>query len=102
MTAIYSPVSADSHVVEPPHCYIDFISPRYRDRAPHVETLVGGGEVFVAEGLKRPLNLAKIAAAGWSLEELKKSRGRFDEIATGSWDPVARLQDQDRDGIAAE
>lgn len=98
----YKPVSADSHVVEPPRCYVDFIDPAFRDRAPHVVTTPEGGEVYVAEGLKAPLNLAKIASAGWTLDQLRKSRGRFDEIYPGSWDPLARLADQDRDGIEAE
>ena len=38
-------VSADSHVIEPPGCYVDHIDPRFRDRAPHVETGPNGGAV---------------------------------------------------------
>ena len=29
-------ISADSHIVEPPNCYVDFIEPKFRDRAPRV------------------------------------------------------------------
>jgi uncharacterized protein len=96
------PISADSHVVEPPHCYEAFIDPAFRNRAPRVVRNDEGAEFFAAEGLKSPLNLAKIASAGWSLEQMKKSQGRFDELYRGSWDGHARLADQDRDGIAAE
>jgi predicted TIM-barrel fold metal-dependent hydrolase len=67
-----------------------------------VITTEEGAEFYVAEGLTGPLNLAKIASAGWSLEQMKKSRGRFDEIYRGSWDGKARLADQDRDGVAGE
>lgn len=29
-------ISADSHVSEPPNCYIDHIAPAFRERAPRV------------------------------------------------------------------
>ena len=27
-------ISAYSHIAEPPNCYLDFIDPKFRDRAP--------------------------------------------------------------------
>ena len=30
------PISADSHITEPPNCYKDYIDPKYRDEAPGV------------------------------------------------------------------
>jgi hypothetical protein len=27
------PISADSHIAEPPNCYVDYIDPAYRDEA---------------------------------------------------------------------
>ena len=30
------PISADSHITEPPNCYRDHIDPAFRERAPHV------------------------------------------------------------------
>ena len=33
------PISADSHITEPPNCYIDHIDPKFRDRAPHMKRL---------------------------------------------------------------
>ena len=41
------PISADSHITEPPNCYVDYIDPKYRDVAPRVETGPAGGAVFV-------------------------------------------------------
>ena len=32
----YKPISADSHVTEPPNCYTDYIDPKWRDVAPHM------------------------------------------------------------------
>jgi uncharacterized protein len=31
---IKKPISADSHITEPPNCYSDYIDPKFRERAP--------------------------------------------------------------------
>ena len=63
----YPMISADSHVTEPPNAYIDNIDPAYRDRAPHLEHVEGAGDMFVIEGLKVPIPLGIVAAAGKEL-----------------------------------
>ena len=35
----WRPISADSHITEPPNCYIDNIDPAWRDRAPRLVDL---------------------------------------------------------------
>lgn len=40
-------ISADSHIVEPPNCYIDYIEPKYREVAPHVERHPSGRDIYV-------------------------------------------------------
>ena len=60
----YPIISADSHITEPPDCYVDRIDPRYRDRSPH---LVDGGErgdVFVIPGMAFKVPVGLVAAAG--------------------------------------
>ena len=40
-------ISADSHITEPPNCYIDYIDPKFRDIAPKIvrdEAKVAGAE----------------------------------------------------------
>ena len=32
----WRPISADSHITEPPHCYVDNIDPAFRERAPRL------------------------------------------------------------------
>ncbi len=54
---IKKPISSDSHITEPPNCYIDFIDPKYRDRAPHIVDDGKGGDAFLVEGVKRPVNV---------------------------------------------
>lgn len=100
MTA--KPISADSHVTEPPHCYVDHIDPLFRDRAPRLVHSETYGDTFVVDGLDQPIPMGLVAAAGKDPRELRMGGAKFAELHRGGWDPLARLADQDRDGIAAE
>ena len=40
------PISADSHITEPPNLYIDYIEAKYKDTAPHVVDDPDRGEVY--------------------------------------------------------
>jgi len=98
-------ISADSHITEPPNCYVDFIERRYKDTAPRMvpDPRAGEtGEVFVVEGFAEPLALGLVAAAGKDPKTLKIGGSHFSDLHRGGWDPKARLADQDRDGILAE
>jgi predicted TIM-barrel fold metal-dependent hydrolase len=98
----WRPISADSHITEPPNCYVDNIDPSWRDRAPHVVSKEGLGEIYVIEGMKTPVPLGLIAAAGVAPKDIRIGGARFEDLHRGGWDPTARLADQDRDGVAAE
>jgi predicted TIM-barrel fold metal-dependent hydrolase len=98
----YKPISADSHVTEPPNCYIDFIDPAFRARAPHLAHSETHGDIFVIEGLAQPIPMGLIAAAGRDPKDLRWGGARFEELHRGGWEPSQRLIDQDRDGVAAE
>ena len=95
-------ISADSHVTEPGDTYVDFIDPAYRDRAPRIVTAGALGDVFEVEGFRKPIVLGTAAAAGVAPQDIKESGHRFEDLQRGGWDPVVRLGDQDRDGVAAE
>ena len=96
------PISADSHVTEPPGTYVDRIEHRFKDRAPRMVRDPTRGDMFVIEGLEKPVPMGLIAAAGKSAEELAMFDARFEDMHRGGWDPDARLGDQDRDGVSAE
>jgi predicted TIM-barrel fold metal-dependent hydrolase len=99
----YPIISADSHITEPPNTYLDHIDPKYRDTAPHM--VDGGadvGDLFVIDGMKRPVAMGLVAAAGKPAEEIRVMGVKFDDLHKGGSDPEARLADQDRDGVAAE
>lgn len=99
--ASYRPISADSHIAEPPHCWVDYIDPVWRDVAPHVARRDKGDDQYVIKGLPG-VSLARITSAGWSLEQMRATKGTFEEVNKGGYDAAARLLDQDIDGVAAE
>ena len=70
-----TPISADSHVTEPPNCYIDYIDPSFRERAPHVSHSEKYGDVYVIEGMEKTIPIGLVAAAGRDPKELRWSGG---------------------------
>jgi predicted TIM-barrel fold metal-dependent hydrolase len=95
-------ISADSHVTEPPGCYLDYIDPAFRDRAPRVATESDGGDAFVIDGMPGTVPMGIVAAAGIDPRDIRKGETKFADLHRGGWDGKARVADQDRDGIAAE
>ncbi len=95
-------LSADSHITEPPNTYIDYIDPKWRDKAPYVKYVEGVGDVYVIDGMKRSIPMGLVAAAGKPPEEIRTQGVRFEELHRGGWDPDARLDEQKRDGIDGE
>lgn len=95
-------ISADSHITEPPNTYTDYIDPSFRDRAPHMVRDDRKGDLFLIDGMSRPVPMGLIAAAGKAANELTAFGIKFEELHRGGWDPEARMADQDRDGVAAE
>jgi len=95
------PISADSHVTEPPNAYIDNIDPKYRDRAPRVRRDPDRGDFYDIDGIKGGIGLGTFAAAGKTPSEVRKD-GTFEGLHRGGYDPTVRLADQDRDGVHAE
>jgi predicted TIM-barrel fold metal-dependent hydrolase len=98
----YPIISADSHITEPANTYLDHIESRFKERAPRMERREGIGDIFVIDGMDKPIPMGLVAAAGKPPEEIRVNGVLFEEMHRGGWDPDARLGDQDRDGIAAE
>ncbi len=100
--ANYPVISADSHITEPPNTYIDYIDPAWRDRAPKMINSADKGDLFVIDGMSRPIAMGLVAAAGKPAEEIVETGITFDQLHRSGWDPKARVADQQRDGVAAE
>jgi predicted TIM-barrel fold metal-dependent hydrolase len=98
----YPIISADSHITEAPNTYVDYIDKAWKDKAPRVVNTSSQGDVFVIDGMDRPIALGLVAAAGKDPDTLTEGGVRFEDLHRGGWDPEARMAEQDRDGVAAE
>ena len=102
----YKLVSADSHVVEPPDMWVDYIDPAFKARAPRIVENPPGmeGHYFIIEGME-PKKVLGLFNAGLSPKEVKEQQDRnpdMSECPPGAYDPVARMKDLERDGVEAE
>src|SRR5215475_14061561 len=70
-------ISADSHITEPPNCYIDYIDPSFRDVAPRVITGPTGGDFYQIDGIEKPVPLEAIASAGVDPSQMKFDQAKF-------------------------
>lgn len=113
-------VDLDAHVVEPPTVWSARLPARYRDAGPKIELLPGGtpklqGSSYVeAPGTDGPLvawwhyedhysSLKRtIAAAGFPVEEVELRGVTYDEMRKGCYDPVARIADNELNGVEAQ
>ena len=85
-------ISADSHITEPPDCYIAHIDPAFRDRAPHMASDDVRGDVFVIPGMGRPIAMGLVAAAGKPADEITIAGVKFEDLHRSrlGLDPPAR------------
>jgi len=96
----YRLISADSHVNEPGDLWTARVSREFADRAPRIESFEQG-DAWVLDGVADPINFGMNACAGLPPEQMTGWK-RFDEIRRGGYDPAARLDEMDQDGVDAE
>ena len=90
-------------MTEPGDCYLPFIDPAYRDRAPVAVTHDVMGAAMSVDNGRSVIPYGMVAAAGRSWDQISPSiYVGWDELHPGGWDPQARLAEQDRDGVRAE
>jgi predicted TIM-barrel fold metal-dependent hydrolase len=95
-------ISADSHVLEPHDLWTSRLKGTpFADRAPKMIDDGQGGHPFAVDGLF-PFPIGLAGAAGKPSDELSILGNKAEELRAGGWDAVARLEDMDTDGIAAE
>src|SRR5437764_13326058 len=93
-------ISADSHVNEPPDLWVDRVPASLKDRAPRIERFEQG-DAWVIEGVRDPINFGMNACAGLRPEEMH-GWSRFEDMRHGGYDPAARLDEMDADGVDGE
>lgn len=97
-------ISADSHILEPPACFGEYMDPEFRERAPRIELDSLGRDVYVIEGVATPIPVGTADGAGMipSMRTVHIGKATFETCRRSAWDPEYRRADQERDGIAAE
>jgi uncharacterized protein len=95
------PISADSHVAEPPTAFRDHIDPKYRDVAPHIVHHESKGDVFVLPGMPEIVPMGLIACAGIDPSK-RKEAGVFADLHRGGWSAKDRVPAMEEDGLIAE
>jgi predicted TIM-barrel fold metal-dependent hydrolase len=96
----YTVISADDHIVEPPHVFEGRVPQKFADRAPRVIEKEDGTETWVYDGTELP-NVGFNAVVGRPVDEWRMEPTRFDEMRTGAWDIHHRIADMDVNGIYA-
>jgi predicted TIM-barrel fold metal-dependent hydrolase len=103
--AQYRLISADSHVVEPRDLWLKRLPERFRHQAPQVVSKDVGDFFAVPNtgmGLK-PVGTEGAMIADKIAGSIERAVGyRFEQQRPGAYDPVARLADQDSQGVEAE
>ena len=96
----FSVISADSHVIEPPELWRDYVEPAYRERAPRLVS-DADEDRFVIDG-RGTGTIGLMAGAGRAPEDVSTT-GRFDQdVPRAAWDAAARVAAIEADGVQAE
>jgi predicted TIM-barrel fold metal-dependent hydrolase len=93
-------VSADSHVNPPKDLWVRDCPAEFKDRAPRVESGPMGDFWVTDSQVSGGIGLD--SSAGRKPEEYKPTGLTYKEMRPGAYDPMARLEDMDVDGVDAE
>jgi predicted TIM-barrel fold metal-dependent hydrolase len=97
---IYTIISVDDHLVEPPEMFEGRLPARLQSGAPRVVETEGGHEEWEFDG-NRYSQPGANAVAGRRPETVTADPYRFDEMRPGCWDIDARIRDMDINGVWA-
>jgi predicted TIM-barrel fold metal-dependent hydrolase len=95
----YLIISADDHIVEPPHTFEGRMPAKFGDRVPHVVEK-DGKEIWLYDGKEIP-NVGFNAVVGRPVSEYSFEPARFSEMRRGAWDIDARVADMNLNGVYA-
>ena len=94
----YGVVSVDDHVQEHPDVWTSRMSKaKWGDRIPHLSEQGDGSQVWEINGQKAPMRGA--ASAGALMPDRNQEPQRWDQVPAAAYQPAARLQAMDADGV---
>ncbi|MPY91502.1 MAG: amidohydrolase family protein [Acidimicrobiia bacterium] len=86
---------ADAHICEPPAVWREYAEPAFRDLVMQVHRHPDGHETGFAGGVDLGMNVAPACIPGM----YGNQAATWDQILPGSYDPVARLEVMDEEGL---
>lgn len=101
----YKVISADAHIVEPPHLWEKFLNPEFKQFAPRMIKDAEGGDAwqYGPGAAPAPMGLVTvIRGRKYSDPNYQWNGIKISEVNQGAFYGDARLKEQDEDGIDAE
>ncbi len=98
MARAYQLISADSHILEPPHLWRQYMPRKFHDKAPTVVPDGEGGEAWQFAPDAPPAPIGIYASAGRKHEDVRWTGVTFAEANQGNFRAEPRLAEQDVDG----
>jgi len=100
--ATFRIVSADAHVLEPPHIWEAWLPKQYQDKAPKLVKDVEDGDAWQFAGSPDPDPIGLVTTPGLPWDQFRWTGVTYEQARTGCYDGNARLADMDTDGVDAE
>jgi len=98
--AVYTIISVDDHLMEPPHTFEGRLPAKFEQQAPRVVDTEEGHQVWVFEETPY-FQVGFMCVAGRAKEDQRVEPARFEELRPGAWDAKARIKDMDINGVWA-
>jgi predicted TIM-barrel fold metal-dependent hydrolase len=99
----YKVISADSHIVEPPHIWEKYLDPEFKKFAPKVVKDADGGDAWQLGEAVAPIGLVTVKRGRKFSDPSYKWTGlKFDDVNQGAFYGEPRLKEQTEDGVDAE
>src|SRR3984893_18744922 len=101
MNRAYNVIDSDGHVLEPPDFWVNYLEPKFRDRAPQLMVDADGKERLRIEGRVFGGTSGLSFAGAIGMREGAPAVNKYVEGRKGGFDPHARIPDMELDGIDA-
>ncbi len=95
-------VSADAHVLEPPHIWETWLPKALQDNAPKLAKDIDGGDAWLFAGSPDPDPIGLVTTPGMPWDQFRWTGVTYEQARPGCYDGSARLVDMDIDGVDAE
>jgi predicted TIM-barrel fold metal-dependent hydrolase len=92
-------ISVDDHVVEPPDAFIRHFPERLKNRAPRIDSRTGA-DIWTFEGRRFP-SIGLNAVVGRPRDEYGMEPNAFSQLRAGCYEPLARVDDMNANGVLA-